>query len=959
MNSRTRKSPSQAPGERAGSSEQTSIDALTEQLLRIITELALEIHPHLRTRIDLNLDSDLDRDAALDSLARAELILRLDRAFKIHLPETLIVEAASPRDLLQTIRAAAPKGTVKTARRTKVQSPLAAVREPKSAQTLPEVLEAHLAATPDRPHIWLWRRDEEQLRTTYADLDNGARKVAAGLVQRGLRQGERVAIMLPTSMDFFEVFLGILLAGGVPVPIYPPFRRTQIEEHLRRQAGILRNAEAAFLVTDEEIHRVGTLLRSLTDSLREVEVAEVLRRSTPLSGAVELNGNATALIQYTSGSTGDPKGVVLSHANLLSNIRAMGTSMQATSSDVFVSWLPLYHDMGLIGAWLGCMYFGVPTIIMPPLAFLADPTRWLWAIHQHSATLSAAPNFAYELCLKNVRDEDIEGLDLSSLRMMVNGAEPISPSTLQRFTERFEKYGFRAEAMAPVYGLAESSVGLAFPPVGRAPIIDRVERVALSSKCRAQVARVDDQTALQFVACGQPLPGHEIRVIDDRGRELPERREGRVQFTGPSATTGYYRDAEKTKALFDGRWLETGDRGYIAAGDLYLTGRTKDMIIRAGRNIYPHELEELVGNIEGVRKGCVAAFPSSDRRTGTERLVVLAETRLTDDVRLENLRRQISDASTALIDLPPDEIILAPPRAVPKTSSGKIRRSHAREMYENGLVGTERRSLWWQIVRLSISAAQHRAKRTAGALGEFGYAAWWWIALCVLACMTWPTVLLLPRRNWRHAFIGGVLRLFFRLTGIKFEVTEETPLPGTHVIVVANHSSYLDGAVLSAAIPGLLSFVAKQELKNQIVAGPFLRKLGTVFVRRADVGGSLEDSSRIAQFADAGERLVYFPEATLTRMPGLLGFRLGAFQLSVRAGLPVVPVTISGTRSVLRGDQWFPRRAPISVHIGTPHLPEGDDFGAALKIRDAVRHTLLAQSGEPDLAHERVDLPSD
>ncbi len=934
-------------------------EAFIDQLLAIITELALEVHPHLKGRIDLNLDSDLDRDAALDSLARAELILRLDRTFKIHLPETLIVDAASPRDLLQAISAAAPHGTVEAVRRTKIQSLQSAVREPNSAQTLPEVLAAHLAATPDRPHIWLWQRDEEQLCTSYADLDDGARRIAAGLLERGLVPGERVAIMLPTCAAFFEVFLGILLAGGVPVPIYPPFRRAQIEEHLRRQAGILRNAEAAFLITDEEIHRVGTLLRSLTDSLREVEVAEVLRGSTPLSGPVQPDANATALIQYTSGSTGDPKGVVLSHANLLANIRAMGTMMEATSSDVFVSWLPLYHDMGLIGAWLGCMYYGVPTTIMPPLAFLADPARWLWSIHQHEATLTAAPNFAYELCLKNIRDEDIKGLDLSSLRMMLNGAEPISPSTLRRFTERFEPYGFRPEAMAPVYGLAESSVGLAFPPVGRGPIVDRVERAALSSQGRAQGAEDGDRTALQFVACGRPLPGHQIRVIDDGGRELPDRREGRVQFKGPSATSGYFRDKEKTEALFDEAWLETGDRGYVAAGDLFLTGRTKDMIIRAGRNIYPHELEELVGNIEGIRKGCVAAFPSADPRTGTERLIVLAETRLTDDARQEKLRQDISDASTALIDLPPDDIILAPPRTVPKTSSGKIRRSHAREMYDRGSIGEEPRALWWQIVRLSVSGGLQRAKNSVRLAGEIAYAGWWWFALCALALITWPVVLLLPQRGWRHAFIGGVLRLFFRLTGMRFQVTQDASLPEDGAVLVANHSSYLDGAVLSAAIPGPLSFVAKQELENQFVAGPFLRKLGAIFVRRIDVGGSLEDSSRIERFADSGGRLVYFPEGTFTRMPGLLAFRLGAFQVAARSGKPVVPVTISGTRSILRGEQWFPRRGPITVHIGRPHLPDGGDFESAVRLRNAVREAMLKQSGDPDLAHERIIPPGD
>ena len=276
----------------------------------------------------------------------------------------------------------------------------------------------------------------------------------------------------------------MLYAGGVPVPVYPPFRRAQVEDHLRRQAAILRNAGASLLIIGSEIHNVGQLMLGLAEDLRHVETVKELSRAGAIEQPLPAGPDTIALIQYTSGSTGDPKGVVLTHANLLANIRAMGEALAASSSDVFVSWLPLYHDMGLIGAWLGALHYGVPTVIMPPLAFLADPGRWLRAIGRHRATLSAAPNFAYELCCKNVHDEDIKGLDLSSLRMLMNGAEPVSPATIARFTARFAKFGFPPKAMAPVYGLAENSVGLTCPPVGRGPIVDRVERSALSREER-------------------------------------------------------------------------------------------------------------------------------------------------------------------------------------------------------------------------------------------------------------------------------------------------------------------------------------------------------------------------------------------------------------------------------------------------------------------------------------------
>lgn len=938
--------------------QEEQLSGAGERIVRIARELAIEIHPHLRRSLVASIDSDLDRDLGLDSLGRAELLLRLDRAFKIKLDLRLIGEADTLRQLLTSVLVAAPEAVVLALTPTAEAVVLPTVEAPTVATTLIEALATHVRERPQRPHIHLWHGEAGADIITYADLDREALHVAGGLLEAGLGTGERVAIMLPTERQFFSAFFGVLQAGGVPVPIYPPFRRAQIEDHLRRQAGILRNSEAAILVTSREIRQVGGLLSGLAEKLRRVETVAELTSGSALPAPLPASPDTTALIQYTSGTTGDPKGVVLTHANLLANIRAMGEALEASSSDTFVSWLPLYHDMGLIGAWLGCLYYAAPTVIMPPLAFLADPARWLWTIHRHRATLTAAPNFAYELCLKNVRDEDIVNLDLSSLRMMVNGAEPVSPATIRRFAERFERFGFQPEAMAPVYGLAECSVGLAFPPPGRGPIIERINRAALTGSGVAQPSTQTDEDFLEFVACGQPIPRHEIRIVDESDHEVPDRREGRLQFKGPSATRGYFRNEEKTRALFDGDWLESGDRAYIAAGDIYITGRIKDMIIRAGRNIYPHEIEEVVGGVDGVRKGCIAAFASRDQHSGTERLVVMAETRLTDVMALDDLRRRIMESATGLYDLPPDEVVLAPPHTVPKTSSGKIRRSAARDLYEAGAMGKSGRALWWQLTRLGLMGAGRRMLRGARVLAEFGYATWWWFSLVLIACSTWLLVMLLPKRGWRHAVVRAACRLFLKITAIDLHVDmeEDTKMPERGAMVVANHASYLDSAIICAALPGELSFVAKGELASQWIAGPFLKRLGTLFVRRLDAEGGLEDTESQLDAAMAGARLVSFPEGTLTRMPGLLGFHLGAFKVAVDAGVPVIPLTLRGTRSVLRGSQWFPRLAPIDIYIGKPIWPEGSGFEAALRLRDTVRGQILTASQEPDLAHEKVEL---
>ncbi len=498
---------------------------------------------------------------------------------------------------------------------------------PHHAETLPEILQWHLREHPRRVHIYLYGDGDQPEEISYADLWAGAQKAAAGLQQLGLQPEQTVAIMLPTGRDYLYSFYGVLLCGAIPVPIYPPQRLSQLEDHLNRHVGILANAQSVILITVPEAQTVARLLRARLELLRDIITAKELYASEALPDVVAIKTDDIAFLQYTSGSTGQPKGVMLSHKNLLANIRAMGEATGASSSDRFISWLPLYHDMGLIGAWLGSLYYAMPLVLMSPLHFLAHPSRWLWAIHHHQGTLSAAPNFAYELCLGKVSESDIEGLDLSSWRLAFNGAEPVSPRTLGRFCDRFAPYGLRPEALSPVYGLAEAAVGLAFPPAGRGPLIDRIQKEWFLVNGEALRAADDATRTLQLVACGRPLPGYQIRVVDKAGRELPERHEGRIQFQGPSATRGYYRNLEESRKLFDGDWLETGDLGYIAAGDLYLASRSKEIIIRAGRNLYPYETEEAVGDIPCIRKGCVALFGSADPTTGTERLILMAETR--------------------------------------------------------------------------------------------------------------------------------------------------------------------------------------------------------------------------------------------------------------------------------------------------------------------------------------------
>ena len=936
----------------------TTVDpgVVAKELLTITRDVAVMLHPHRRLTLRISLDSALDRDLGFDSLGRVELLLRLERAFHVRLPETLLSEAETPRDLLDAILAtAAGEGARRHAQIIALELE-AAEATPEAAHTLIDVMEWHVRAHPDRPHILL----DDGLKTTaaisYRRLRDRAAAVAAGLRTSGLEHGQTVAIMLPTSEEFFFAFFGILYAGGVPVPIYPPFRPSQLEDHLRRQAGILSNAEAGILITRPSWQPIAGLLAGQVANLKSVESIDTLARANGSAVPYPACAHDTALVQYTSGSTGDPKGVVLTHGNLLANIRAMGGALGASASDTFVSWLPLYHDMGLIGAWLGSLYYAAPVAILSPLRFLARPEDWLWAIHRYRATLSAAPNFAFELCLRKIDEADLEGLDLASLRMVVNGAEAVSPATVRNFSRRFGRYGLRETALAPVYGLAECAVGLAFPPPDRLPIVDRVQRFALSERGEATPAAAGDPGALEFVACGRALPGHEIRILDPVGRELEDRREGRLQFRGPSATSGYFRNPTKTAQLFVDGWLDSGDLAYTVSGDVFITGRSKDMIKRAGRNIYPQEVEEAVGNIPGIRKGCVVAFGVPDPQAGTERVVIVAETHETDIAMREQLRRMADDAATAILEAPADDFVLAPPHTVLKTSSGKIRRAACRTLYEAGHLRVVHAPVWWQVVRLRTSALRERLLRWREVILAYLYAGYWWGLLGFLAGLVWPLVVVLPRSRQQWRIIRTASRLFFPLTGTPLAVSGIENIPPSGAVLVINHSSYFDNVVLGALLPRPAAFVAKAELVRKFFARVFLKRLRTIFAERMDVEKGPEAAREAVRLLHSGELVVFFPEGTLTRMPGLLPFRTGPFLAAAEARVPIVPVAIRGTRSILRGDQWFPRRGAVQVTIGAPIMPRGSDWSAAVAARDAVRTQILRLVGEPDLAGERVEI---
>jgi fatty-acyl-CoA synthase len=938
--------------------------------------------------------SHLDRDLGLGSLERVELLARLESAFGVRLPDRAAAEASTPEDLIQVILGA----PLADARAENLPSALRASATAQTlhrdaehagvfvAETLIDVLRYRAAHDAERAHLLITEDTEGQERSltlTFGELNAAAQRCAAEFARRGVPAGGRVALMLPTSRAFFVSYAGILLAGAIPVPIYPPFRADRIEEYASRQSAILNNAEVCLLLTFRRAETVAKLLKPRVRSLASVADAEKLieaadKASLPAPGIkpVHLSGSRArkasdiALLQYTSGSTGDPKGVVLTHANLLANMRAVGEAVQLVPGDVGISWLPLYHDMGLIGAWLTLLLYGVPLAVMSPLAFLTRPERWLQAIHKHHGTITAAPNFAYELCVRKIAEKDIEGVDLSSWRAALNGAEPVNPETLERFASRFAKYGFRREAQLPVYGLAEASLAVTVPPLNRGPLIDRVDRETFTAEGRAIPASLDDSTVIAFVSSGKPIPRHEVRLVNAKGEEVPERTEGFLWFRGPSATSGYYRNERATEELFslsatpgDG-WVNSGDRAYRAEGEIYVTGRVKDIIIKGGRNLYPHEVEELAARAEGIRKGCIVAFGLKDEATGTEKLVVVAESRESDPAKRAAIAAAVTEQVSRGLGLPPDRVEIVPPGSIPKTSSGKLRREETRQLYLSGTLSTAIRPAWMQIARLGAASAARSIGRTITSSVRRGleilYGVYFGVIFFIWIVPTWLLVQLIKDEKAAGRFTSAALKVLFALAGCRVRVAgkEYMETPGAK-IYAANHTSYFDVLPLMLGLGVPYRFVAKMEVAGMPFIGTFLKQMGHLQFDRTDGNSRLRQAEQMEHLLRQGDSVFVFPEGTFAEEDGIRPFQLGAFKAAVATGAPIIPVSLAGTRRFLRDGTYLPRPTSVTLTLSPPILPrtasaamhggESSEWHELIRLRDATREAIARYAGEPIL----------
>lgn len=550
--------------------------------------------------------------------------------------------------------------------------------------TFSHILQKSYSEKPEQVALYLLQAGLPDQSVTYRQLLAGSEAYAAAFARRGIQPGEVVALILQHGSDLIYAFLGAVLHGAVP-SIMPFLTEKLLPERYRADlASLVEITQPAAIVTYPEFTAEVEAALKPGSSVRAVILSDQV--GPPLAPdfgsllGLQRAPEDIVLLQHSSGTTGLQKGVALSHRAVLNQLESYAQALRLNAQDVIVSWLPLYHDMGLIAGFLMPLLLRVPLVIMSPFEWVRAPHKLMQAVSRYRGTLSWLPNFAYNFCAQKIRDRHLEGVDLSSWRAVINCSEPMRWASHQLFLERFQPYGLRPEALATCYAMAENVFAVTQGGINEPVTVDEIDRDAFQIERLAKPA-VPNRPSIKMLSAGRPIHNVRVKILADDGHELQERHLGEVALQSDCMLTGYYRRPDATAEAFLDGWYLTGDYGYLADCELYVSGRKKDLIIVGGKNIYPQDLEHLAMEVPGVHPGRVAAFGVFNEETGTEDVVIVAEVDTQDVAERERIAEAIRQNVTRGSAVALRHVYLVEPQWMIKTSSGKNARLANRDKY--------------------------------------------------------------------------------------------------------------------------------------------------------------------------------------------------------------------------------------------------------------------------------------
>jgi len=569
-------------------------------------------------------------------------------------------------------------------------------------KSLIEVLLQHHYKNPkDLVYSYL-SNDKVYAQLTYADLMENSLKFA-NLIKNRVGSNQKILISLSHCPEFICSFLGCLMSGNVPVPMTTPAWISSAE-FTRILNGIQESTESPMMITKSDYLEKVEGLKGKNLQILEIESLN-LENVVPMA-IKDISHPASAdlcFLQFSSGSTGAPKGVQISHFNLLANIEQMGRHVKYSADDVMVTWIPAYHDMGLIGATLSSLYYGFKCYLLDPVEFIMKPYVWPKAMTDFRATFTMAPNFAYHILSTRLKPAQIKEFDLRHLRVAYCGAEPVNPQTYRVFCEKYKQAGLNPKAFYPVYGMAEITLAATFPALNSEVLIDKVSKDSvLNGYAKPATA---NESNLEYVSCGSVLEDINIKIISEKGQTLNDRAIGEICLRSPSLTAGYYHMEKINNEVFTSdHYFKTGDLGYLANNNLFIIGRTKDTIVVGGKKYSASDIEWRVSQIEGIRAGRLTAIPVKDHKKASEKVQVIVESTVFSKRKRSELKQIISRHVSELISLSADQVTIVPPETIKKTTSGKLRRHEMKNLFENGWI--EKREKWFHAHLLGFQFKQ-------------------------------------------------------------------------------------------------------------------------------------------------------------------------------------------------------------------------------------------------------------